>query len=296
MDPNHITESLRVMMENPARHDFPALGWNGIITRPLSFAASQWCTHWVTYDHSPDATCDALRLSSGLTALWYQRLADDTLSQRTARGRIIVSGAWPHAVTPQYLGIQRSELIMVRPGATRAIFGLPASELACRRVTLDELLPGEGYRLEQRLLDEVSEAGRLSVMNEWIRLRTRQYARTVDLELVNGIRSWIGMNGTCRDISAMTGSSQRSLQRRFNDCVGLAPRDLNRLWQVGRAVREALTSKTLNWSALALRHGFYDQPHFIRSWSDVVGMSPTALMRRWNKGGRWTQGMILLPK
>lgn len=295
MNPNNLTESAQTFVSDHFRYDLPEAGMTGILSHRLPTAISRWCTNSFECDHSSRGQDhEVFRLSTGLVTLWYQHLACDS-TKRTVRGRIVVSGAWPHAVKLPLQGVHRSEAILIRPGAARAIFGLPASELACRRMTLEDLLPGEGTRLEQRILDENCKAAPQAVLTEWIGQRIQQHGRSADLELVEGIRAWIGTNGHHRDISAIAGGSQRSLQRWFSDCVGLAPRDLGRLWQVGRAVREAMTAKSFAWTDLALRHGFYDQAHFVRCWSKVVGMPPTQLMRRWHDGGRWVQGMILLP-
>ncbi|MBV9789603.1 MAG: AraC family transcriptional regulator, partial [Chloroflexi bacterium] len=69
-------------------------------------------------------------------------------------------------------------------------------------------------------------------------------------------------------------------ERLYQCQVGMSPKQYTQLLRVEKArlaLKRMRQASTLN---LAMELGFYDQPHFIREFSAVVGMTPYAYMKR----------------
>jgi PAS domain S-box-containing protein len=80
------------------------------------------------------------------------------------------------------------------------------------------------------------------------------------------------------DVAAECGLSTRHFSRAFKNTTGLAPH----AWYLARRVevaKEALRSRQLPLSVVALTCGFSDQSHFTRVFSRIVGTSPGAWRR-----------------
>lgn len=90
---------------------------------------------------------------------------------------------------------------------------------------------------------------------------------------------------TVETMARAGGVSARTLQRLFRDYVGVGPK-----WVLCRQrLHEAATQLTAGapgaWTRLALDLGYYDQAHFVRSFTALVGVSPVAYVRRLGERG-----------
>ncbi|MEU4520298.1 AraC family transcriptional regulator [Amycolatopsis sp. NPDC024027] len=73
--------------------------------------------------------------------------------------------------------------------------------------------------------------------------------------------------------AAAVGLSERQLRRRFLMVTGLSPKAYARVLRVHRAVALARASSVPDWAEIAVRSGFYDQPHMIAEFRRAVGSS-----------------------
>jgi AraC-like DNA-binding protein len=73
--------------------------------------------------------------------------------------------------------------------------------------------------------------------------------------------------------AAAAGLSERQLRRRFLVAVGLSPKAYARVVRLHRAMALARSSPVPDWAEIAVRSGFYDQPHMIAEFRRAVGSS-----------------------
>ncbi len=76
------------------------------------------------------------------------------------------------------------------------------------------------------------------------------------------------------ELAAMLSTSNRSLQRLFTEYVGVGPKWVVRRFRMHEAAARAAEGP-VDWSALALDLGYYDQSHFVRDFTAAVGVAPT---------------------
>lgn len=82
------------------------------------------------------------------------------------------------------------------------------------------------------------------------------------------------------DISARAGYSQKHLITLFKDHVGVTPKEFLKIIRFQKAVEEIERQQPVNWTALALDCGFYDQSHFIADFKAFSGFTPTEYVTR----------------
>ena len=89
------------------------------------------------------------------------------------------------------------------------------------------------------------------------------------------------------DLAQKFGVSQRQLERLYHSQVGMSPKQYSRLVRVetARLLLRQMDSQTGSPSTttLAADLGFYDQSHFIREFTQVVGITPYRYMQRRQK-------------
>jgi AraC-like DNA-binding protein len=67
----------------------------------------------------------------------------------------------------------------------------------------------------------------------------------------------------------------RTLQRLFNQYVGVSPKWVIQRYRLHEALEQLAENCIVDWPALALALGYFDQAHFIRDFKRMVGKSPT---------------------
>ena len=71
----------------------------------------------------------------------------------------------------------------------------------------------------------------------------------------------------------------RALQRLFREYVGVSPKWVINRYRLHEALEQIAAGGAIDWSALALDLGYFDQAHFIRDFRRLVGVSPGAYAR-----------------
>jgi AraC-like DNA-binding protein len=157
--------------------------------------------------------------------------------------------------------------VRLRPGSCRVLLGLAADEIPLEGVPLAEILsrePGTG-------LEGAFQA-----------LRRAEHAPDQDvLTVIKAMHCAPG--DPVSGHAAAVGMSERQLRRRFAVAVGLGPKAYARVVRLHRAVGLARQSISHGveprWAEIALRSGFYDQPHLLAEFRRSVGCPPGALVR-----------------
>ena len=89
------------------------------------------------------------------------------------------------------------------------------------------------------------------------------------------------------DVEARCGIGERSLQRLFARYVGVSPKWVLARYRMHDAVGELDAGYAGALADLAARYGWFDQAHFTRDFTRLVGEPPSAYQRRTlNSGSR----------
>lgn len=79
-------------------------------------------------------------------------------------------------------------------------------------------------------------------------------------------------------IATHFGINVRTLQRLFERYVGLNPKWVIRKYRLHEVLQNAEISKP-DWLEISLSLGYTDQPHFIKDFKDMIGVTPTAYLK-----------------
>jgi AraC-like DNA-binding protein len=174
--------------------------------------------------------------------------------------------------------------VRFRPGKAAAFLTVPANELTDLRVPLDELW-----------LDAAEVRFALAVSTDTmdrVRALERVLAARVSLDVVaahhdvdEAIRRIVEAGGSLgiTRLAPALGVTRQHLARRFSQLVGVSPKTFARVVRLGRVIERARgvpAGEAINWSALALELGYYDQSHLVDEFRELTGVSPAA----WHRG------------
>lgn len=171
--------------------------------------------------------------------------------------------------------------VRVWPGATTALLRLPPLELR------DQVFPAAVRRtdLANAMLTELNDCSTISeaarVFDAALRPRLAG-APPLDTFVVAGVRAIVASRGTVAisDLVRTLGISERQFQRRFREAVGLTPKQFARIRRLRSAMVHAIQPEPESWSAVAYAHGFADQAHLTREFSQLAGFAPTTFQER----------------
>ena len=85
---------------------------------------------------------------------------------------------------------------------------------------------------------------------------------------------------TVEVLSDKAGLSSRRLARLFSLEVGLTPKLYARVLRFSRAVQLTRVDRPVDWSDVAERCGYFDQPHFIHDFKEFSGLTPSEYLLR----------------
>lgn len=172
--------------------------------------------------------------------------------------------------------------IALRPGASAALLGVPACELADRVVPLDVFWGRGASELVEQVGSARDDATRAAIVEAALRRRLREAVPEDARATVRAARVIASSGGraSVREAASELGLGERRLQQLFRLHVGLTPRTWGRLARVHGVLRQLRGLRRPAWARVAVDHGFYDQAHLANEFRALCGVTPTEFLRR----------------
>ena len=189
---------------------------------------------------------------------------------------------WLSGMQNEYIVIEASPGSMMgvhfRPGGAWPFFGAPLSEFSDNVVELDCVLGDRAVSLRDELLAAPTPEEKLKLLENFLRVLggDRLYPDRTVHHAVQQIMS-LPMRLLIRDMASKIGISQKHLIHLFDQRVGMRPKQFDRIVRFQRVIKtlEKNKPREVDWTAVALDCGYYDQSHFIRDFQAFSGMSPS---------------------
>jgi AraC-like DNA-binding protein len=174
---------------------------------------------------------------------------------------------------------QRSVTARLRLGAPEAVLGVPASAMAGRIVSLEDLWGDVATRrLCARLAAARDTVAAAEILESAIaeRLATAD-GRPARLQLALAAADRLTSTNV-NAVAADLGVSERHLRRVFHEAVGVTPKTFAKLTRFHRALGAARKDAHAGWASIAAAAGYYDQAHLIAEFRAIAGVTPRALL------------------
>lgn len=176
-------------------------------------------------------------------------------------------------------------IIAVRFSALGAyhFFGMPMKEIASREVGLKNLWNDFAMEIEEKINLANTTQQRSEIIQRYLQIQlSRNGYIDKGIEFcVNEIRKSKGMVSV-EMLANKVGISNRQLVRRFDKCIGLAPKEFARITKFIASLDTIRNSNYENLTEVALETGYYDQAHFIHDFKEFSGLTPTEYLNSAN--------------
>jgi AraC-like DNA-binding protein len=163
--------------------------------------------------------------------------------------------------------------IKFAPGAFRAVLGRSVTTITDRQLAIDDVLEPTGEHWERQLLgleDEPMARAAERLLRDQVPAlddQARQARQLVQLVIDQPVLTKVDQ------LVERAAISKRSLQRLFQEYVGVSPKWVIRRFRLQEAAQQLSTATDL--ARLAHELGYFDQAHFARDFKAVIGSSPS---------------------
>jgi AraC-like DNA-binding protein len=188
----------------------------------------------------------------------------------------VVSGVQTRKFSRVIEGCSQVFGVKFRAGGFRPFLGDAVSTLADRVVPARKIFGKEVDELRAGLLSSAKESEKLEVAGSFFLARLPEQDKTATLadQLVNRIFNEPDIK-TVDDLVACAEMGKRSLQRIFNEYVGVSPKWVIRRYRLHEVMERLNLGAQPDWAQLALELGYFDQAHLINDFKSILGYSPT---------------------
>ncbi|NNF19890.1 MAG: AraC family transcriptional regulator [Flavobacteriaceae bacterium] len=156
-----------------------------------------------------------------------------------------------------------------------SLFGVPGSLIVQGHEDISELLGRDFEEFCNRLRD-------FRTSNEMVRF-TEQYLLGVWNNRMVGedyvVRAARLLRNSdhidIKSLSEKVAISQRQLERKFRNVIGISPKQYFRLLRINKVVQALQSGTALDLTSVAYHCGYYDQAHFIKDFKLITGIKPS---------------------
>lgn len=165
--------------------------------------------------------------------------------------------------------------VKFRPGGFAAYRHITAAAFTDRSTPMREVFGASADELADAVLATPDDERRAEIVARYLRQRL-----TVDDTAYQQVLRAIGVMLDDRTITRVDqaaercGMSPRTLQRLFRRYVGVGPKWLIRRYRMQDGAERLASGTVTDPAALAVELGWFDQAHFTRDFSALIGMSP----------------------
>jgi len=168
-----------------------------------------------------------------------------------------------------------------KPGGAFPFLKMPPTELTNQSIALECLWGRASFLLRERLLAAPSPAEKFRALECCLLEQlTKPLERHPAVEFaLHRFFGWMPQPSVAQVVEQV-GYSQRHFIQLFSDEVGLTPKLFSRVSRFQKIIRTAHPQSEINWAAVALDCGYYDQAHFIHDFQSFAGITPSEYMAR----------------
>jgi AraC-like DNA-binding protein len=193
-------------------------------------------------------------------------------------GTAVATGSMTESQLLQPPSGERSFGVRFAPGAAAVLLDARAAELTNARAALADVSRAGALRLAERIADASSDAARARVVRDYMNnAAARLRAREPRVRRASELLAHSEGRASIAAIADAVALSERQLERLFAEHVGIRPKLLARVLRMQRALAR-LSEQPAAQAEQAHDAGYADQPHLIREFRTLTGVTPHRLL------------------
>lgn len=170
--------------------------------------------------------------------------------------------------------------VRFRAGAFRHFCRQSSTDLIDSFIDINDIWGKKGKEFGNRMLGAKSLEERIIIIESFLMEFLSMYQHSPSW-LDTAVHKVYGA-AKLQEISSDLFISDRQLQRKFREAVGVSPKTFQRISHFERVLKHLLLNKKQEYLPSALEHGYYDQSHFIKDFKTYVGEYPSLFLQDQN--------------
>lgn len=165
--------------------------------------------------------------------------------------------------------------IKFKPGAFYPFIESPVAALTDRSLPIEDVFTVDSQALETAILTLEDAQAMIALADDFLGTRLPQPDDSVTL--VQHIVERIIADRTITkvdDLAARFAINKRTLQRLFQQYVGVTPKWVIKRYRLHEAAEQLASDTTVSLPAMAIDLGYFDQAHFNKDFKAIIGISP----------------------
>ena len=196
------------------------------------------------------------------------------IKQNTTSGTYQVLVVGPHLHHLKVV-VERNEkwcIAELNAGAALSLFNVPISKLKHQSVDLAQSAPHFTHNIEQRFLKgfDTHELDKILLS-----LQPTLKVPTMVTQAIDQLRN-LENPPKVAEVAHALGISIRKLQREFAKWVGVSPKQFQNISRLRSSLNLASEEKQ-SWTRIALKSGYFDQPHLNKNLGNVLELKPSQI-------------------
>jgi AraC-like DNA-binding protein len=167
-----------------------------------------------------------------------------------------------------------------KPFALTTLFGFSAQDLTDSPINLNLIQPINANRLQEQLLNANTVDEMVAILDDFIFTLTTKIQ--TDNKLITYATKLISEHPSKEILKKVQDElyiTERTLQRMFEDKVGVSPNQYRRIAQFNSAFQQLNQQQFKLFSDIAFKNDYADQSHFIRVFKEFTNMTPKEYLK-----------------
>lgn len=175
--------------------------------------------------------------------------------------------------------------VVFQPYFFNLLFNVTAKEFKNEIISATDILKDQLIPFQESLYNKADPQSVINTLNAFF-LKLVSKKDTSDSWLIKAQQYLLQNKGmtSLKDLEHFTGYSERHIERKFEDHIGISPKKYNtiiRLHHFLSLMKNDADQK--NMTSLSYEAGYSDQSHLIKDFKNTTGLTPTQYMKTKNK-------------
>ena len=219
-------------------------------------------------------------LVDGCPGLLFQQASEGRFYDQDGKSipEIIIYGQTIRRTAIYMLGRYKTVGVCFQPYSLPSLFGFDAHALTDGCVDMQLLAPD----LVNQLIHTASAAHQIDVLSSYLTRQIQHWNKSVDKLTLYALTQLIESGGSAslKELHQSLRITERSLERKFKQHVGISPKLFARVCRFQASLTQLNQRNLTKLSDIAFENGYADQSHFIRSFREFTGYSPSHYQKR----------------
>ena len=174
--------------------------------------------------------------------------------------------------------------VVFQPGVLFRLTGIPSGELTNTFVDAEAIWPNGIRLVSERLNSTDALPDMLTIIETFLGQLVQSFRKTH--HAVDATSRLILEQQHHLSLDQLAGQSCLSIRqfiRKFEERIGLSPKQFDRIARFNRAYRMRNKYPSLDWLSVAIACGYYDHQHFAKDCKELTYLTPTAFFEQEQK-------------